>query len=317
MRAWVLYLFIFIFLVLNRNILAQADISMSAHWYNRANYNPASIARTDYLYLFTNIKQQWIGIDGAPQSYNIQASEYIHKLRSAFGFSFVGDKIGAAQAYNPMVSYAYRITNKQYWSLSIGLSAGLFTRIINGSMFEADVATDPSIPYSTNKTTSPDANLGMEFQDAHFVFGASSTHLFCIFKSNYTYLNTNHRYGYLIYKNSNPKLFNYNAGLQIINRKNLTVLEGNFGIRFKRQTGLLRGANEIWDIGLSYRTTKQMAILLGFNIYPDVKIGYSFNKTYSMELNKNNTHEIMVEWRVLKRSASTKYKCGSSRYWYQ
>ena len=32
---------------------AQADISMATHWYNRANYNPASIARTEYIYLFS------------------------------------------------------------------------------------------------------------------------------------------------------------------------------------------------------------------------------------------------------------------------
>ena len=33
-------------------IYAQADISMSTHWYNRASYNPASIVRPDYMYFF-------------------------------------------------------------------------------------------------------------------------------------------------------------------------------------------------------------------------------------------------------------------------
>ena len=44
--------------------MAQADISMATHWYNRANYNPASIARTEYIYIFSDIQEQWVGIDG-------------------------------------------------------------------------------------------------------------------------------------------------------------------------------------------------------------------------------------------------------------
>lgn len=122
---------------------AQADISMATHWYNRANYNPASIARPEYLYFFSNVRQQWLGINGSPAVFNIQLSQYIHPMRSAFGISLVGDKIGVTRAYNPMLTYAYRIANDPEWSFSMGLAAGVFTRFIDGSLYEPVIVTDP------------------------------------------------------------------------------------------------------------------------------------------------------------------------------
>lgn len=311
-----IYLIVIAIMVSGIKTMAQSDICMSTHWYNRANYNPASIARTDYLYLFSNIRQQWIGVDGAPKVFNVQASEYIHSLRSAFGVSLVGDKIGATQAYNPMLTYAYRIANKQEWALSMGLSAGMFMRIVDGSLFEADNVNDPSVNYGSEKIIRPDVNMGLEFQNKHFIFGMSSTHLLSIFKPSDIFINTNHRYGYVIYKNTEPKFYNYNVGLQMVNRQNLSILEGNICVRFKRPTGLLNGAREMFDVGLTYRTTKQLTVLFGLNISPNVRLGYAYDHSFSSGYNQNWTHEIMFECRLPQKAASTRFRCGNNLFWY-
>jgi type IX secretion system PorP/SprF family membrane protein len=311
-----LHMLVIVCLIPGIKAMAQADISMTTHWYNRANYNPASIARLNYLYLFSNIRQQWLGVNGAPQVFNVQASEYIHSLRSAFGLSMVSDKIGATLAFNPMVTYAYRISNGEQWALAMGLSAGVFTRIVDGSLFEADDTNDPSLQYDKEKTVRPDINSGLEFQTQHFIFGISSTHLLSIFKPSDIFLNTNHRYGYAIYKNTTPEYFNYNIGLQVVNRYNLTVLEGNIHIRFKRTTGLIKGASEIFDVGLTYRTSQQMSLLSGINITPDIRAGYAYIQNFRSGVYLNGTHEIMVEWRIPCKAASTKMKCGDNEFWY-
>lgn len=295
---------------------AQADISMATHWYNRANYNPASIARTEYFYLFSNVRQQWIGVAGAPQVFNVQASEYIHQLRSAFGVSLVGDKIGVTQAFNPMLTYAYRISNNLDWSLSMGISAGVFIRSVDGSLFEAVTAIDPSIHNNMERITKPDANTGFEFQNTHFIFSISSTHLFSIFKSDSLFLNTNHQYGSVIYKNSNPEILNYHLGLQVVNRYRLTVYEGNVSIRVKRPTGLIGGPKEIFDIGLTYRSTQQMTLLFGLNISQNLRIGYAYDQSFNPGAYQNGTHEIMLEYRIPSKAASTHCECENQNYWY-
>lgn len=295
---------------------AQADISMATHWYNRANYNPASIARTEYLYIFTNVRQQWIGVDGAPQVFNIQASEYIHKMRSAFGLSLVGDKIGATRAYNPMLTYAYRVSNDRDWSFAMGLSAGVFLRSVDGTLFEAQTTSDPSILYDIEKITRPDANVGFEFQNNHFIFSISSTHLLTIDKSDSLFLNTPHQYGAVIYKNTNPELFNYHLGLHVVNRHNLAVLEGNASIRFKRPTGLVGGPKEIFDLGMTYRSTRQMTFLFGLNISPNLRVGYAYDQFFNTGGYRNGTHEMMLEYRIPGKAASTHCQCENQGYWY-
>jgi type IX secretion system PorP/SprF family membrane protein len=297
-------------------VTAQSDISMITHWYNRANYNPASIARIDYLYLFSNVRQQWLGVDGAPQVVNIQASEYVHKLRSAFGLSLVGDKIGVTQSYNPMLSYAYRIAGKRGWSMSLGLAAGILSRSVNGSLFDADNDADNALYYSNVQSTQPDVNTGFEFQNENFVVGASSTHITTLFNSISSSNMTNHRYAYFIYKSTKPELFNYNVGLQIVNRNNLTVLEGNVNFRIKRPTGLLKGPGELFDVGMTLRTSKQLSLLLGTNILPDLRMGYAYDQTFGSNYNRNGTHEIMIEYRIPTNTASPGARCGRSKFWY-
>jgi type IX secretion system PorP/SprF family membrane protein len=295
---------------------AQADISMATHWYNRANYNPASIARTEYIYLFSNVREQWIGVDGAPKIFNVQASEYFNRMHSAFGISLVGDRIGVTQAYNPMLTYAYRVSNERDWAFSLGLSAGVFTRFVDGSRFDAVTVIDPSIPYNMNSITQPDANFGLEFQSTYFVLSASTTHLFSIGKSDNLFLNTNHRYGSVIFKNTNPEMINYHLGVQVVNRDNLTYFEGNAGIRFKHQTGLVGGPREIFDIGFTYRTSQSMTLLFGLNITQNLRVGYAYDQSFVTGYNPGGTHELMIECRIPSKAASTHCICESQGYWY-
>jgi len=315
-KRYILYTVISMLTLPGMRILAQTDISMATHWYNRANYNPASIAKPDYLYLFSNVRKQWVNVDGAPTVFNVQASEYIHSMRSAFGISLVSDRIGVTHSINPMLTYAYRITSNRDWSLSMGVSAGVFSRFIDGSLFEAENISDPSLTYNTERILKPDANVGIEFQNRHVVFGLSSTHILSLAKDSALFLNANHRYAYAIYKNTDPELFNYNIGLQVVNRYNLTVLETNASIRFKIPTGLATGPRELFDLGLTYRTSKQMTFLFGLNITPNIRTGYAYDQNFSSGLSHYATHEIMLEYRIPSKAASTCVQCQNQDYWY-
>ena len=296
--------------------LSQSDISMATHWYNRANYNPASIARTEYIYLFSNVREQWTGIDGAPRVFNVQASQFFNYMNSAFGISLVGDRIGVTQAYNPMLTYAYRISNERDWAFSMGLSAGVFTRFTFGSRYEALTIVDPAIVYDKNSITRPDANVGFEYQSTYFVVSLSSTHLFSIGKSDNLFLNANHRYGSVIFKNTNPNMFNYHVGIQVINRDNYTVYEGNAGVRFKHQTGLVKGPREIFDLGMTYRSSRSMTFLFGINLARDFRIGYAYDHSFIPGYYPNGTHELMLEIRIPSKISSTHCICEAQGYWY-
>ncbi|MEI6142093.1 MAG: PorP/SprF family type IX secretion system membrane protein [Mariniphaga sp.] len=316
MRRFIDSILIILSLTSGIKVMAQADISMATHWYNRANYNPASIARPEYFYLFSNVRNQWVGVKGAPQVLNLQASAYIHDLHSAFGLSIVSDKIGVTKSYNPMVTYAHRISNARDWSLSMGFSAGVFARSVDGSLYESITILDPAIQYDITSTIKPDANIGFEYQSNHFILSLSSTHLFSVYRADTLFLNTTHRYGSLTYTNNNPELFNYHLGIQVVNRHNLTVIEGKAGIRFKRPTFLAGGPKEIFDIGITYRSSQQITLLFGLSVSQNMRVGYAYDQGFSQGYTPNGSHEIMIEFRIPSKAASTRCNCMNADYWY-
>lgn len=297
---------------------SQADISLSTNWFNRGSYNPASITRTDYIYLFSNVRAQWTNIDGAPKVLNFQASEYIHSLRSAFGLSLLSDQIGLTQTINPMFTYAFRISNESDWSVSMGLSAGIFSRSINGSLFNAVTVIDPLLLYNIETVSSPDANLGAEFQNKNIVIGLSTTHLFSIGKADNLFLNTNHRYGYFIYKNTDFEIFNYDVGLMAVNRNNLTVLEANGVVHLKKQNGLSNTPHEMLDLGITYRTSKQLSLMFGINISPNLKVGYAYDQSFIPGYSQNSTNEIILNLRIPSKAATICEQCRAEQnYWFR
>ena len=294
-------------------VFAQADIVMSTHWYNRAGYNPAFIARPDYLYLFSNYRRQWVGVKGAPEVLNVQASEYIHNLRSAFGISMMVDNIGASRVLNPMILYAYRIQGSHNRSLSLGLSGGVFQRSVDASGFNPDNPNDPAVLYDQEKIIRPDANIGIEFQTSSFIFGLSSTHLFSIGNPDDSYLNSNHQYGYAIYKNNKSENYFYKLEILAVYRDNITLVEGNAFIRFKHSKGLMKGPREIFDFGISYRSSRQMIFLVGILLTPNLRLGYAYDHSFIKSYYASGTHELMLEYRIFTKAASTKYICGRRR----
>jgi len=298
-----------------QKVFAQADINMSTHWYNRGNYNPASIARPDYMYVFANARTQWVGVAGAPKVLNVEVSDYYNPLRSAFGLSFVSDKIGVTSFVNPMLTYAYQLSNDDKWSLSMGLSAGVFLRSTDISLLNPYTPGDQYIYNVPENTIKPDANLGIEFQNSFLILGASSTHLFALGNSDSLFYNSNHIFGYAIYKNTSNELIHFNIGTQIVYRNNLIVLEGNANVKFRYSNGT-RNVRDVFDIGLSYRTSKIAVLALGFYITEDLRLGYAYDKNFVPGYSERDTHEIMFEYRIPLESATPCYSCRKQT-WYR
>ena len=306
----------FFCLAAGNKTFSQTDISMATHWYNRRNYNPASIARTDYIYLFSNVRSQWTGITGAPRVGNVQVSGYFNSINSAFGLSAVNDQIGITNALNPMLNYAYRLSNDQSWSLSFGVGLGAYIRTFDISSYAPVTDLDPALLRDVAPQTKPDANIGVEFQNASFIIGISSTHLFSIFKDSTLFLNANHRYGYAIYKNTRSEMLNYYLGVQVVNRSNIFVVEGNGTVRFKHPTGLSTGSREIFDLGLTYRSTRQLTALFGVNLTENFRVGYAYDQSFITGYNQNGSHEIMLEYRIPFQNAVCK-TCRDLQLWYR
>jgi hypothetical protein len=59
-----------------------------------------------------------------------------------------------------------------------------------------------------------------------------------------------------------------------------------------------------------------MAFLVGILISPDLRIGYAYDHSFAGGYNSNGTHEVMIEYRIPSKVASTRIRCGDELFWY-
>jgi len=298
MKTRFIFCLLLFLIIFSRLAMGQADVSSTTHWYNRSLFNPASIARDGFVYMFSNVRRQWTGVDGAPTVYTLQASGFSDEHQSAVGFSFTKDDIGLTSALNPTIQYAHRVGLTPKLDLSLGMAAGVYSRQVNASLYEAEIIDDPALNYSDERYTSPDAHLGFELQGKHFLAGASTTHVFALFKKDDDFLIANHRYVYALYRNSDSELYNITAGIQLSNRRNLTVFEASTIIRVKRPTGLVKGPTELFDLGFTFRSVQELTLITGIHITPNMRLGYTYDFNFSNAIKSNGTHEILLEYRI-------------------
>ncbi len=300
---------IFFSLFLYQNLFSQVDLDLVSNYYNRSIYNPASITGSEYIYLFTNARLQWKDIVGAPRTFNAEVYGYSDKFNSALGLSLMSDQLGFVKFMNPKLTYAYQISNdRENWTLSMGISGGIYSRFIDRSLYDPVEIEDPALFYNFENIIRPDVNIGFEFESEHFIAGLSTTHLFSILKSKMLLFNTNHRYGYVIYRNSYLEMLNYDIGLRCINHQNFIIMELKGDVHFKHSTGSNYGIREMLDVGFSYQTSKQLSAMFGINISPSFKVGYVFNKSFLPGYSQNNTNEFLLICRFPVKSNSLSNK---------
>ena len=59
-----------------------------------------------------------------------------------------------------------------------------------------------------------------------------------------------------------------------------------------------------------------MTFLLGVNINSNFRVGYAYDQSFSTGISKNATHEVMLEYRIPSKAASTCIQCRNEDYWY-
>src|SRR5688572_25212026 len=189
-------LFILIFLFCFSGILrAQQKPQFSQYMTNNYLLNPAVTGIESYTNLKLGYRQQWVGLEGAPQSYYMTGHGAIGRMperksvikngRKTFipyrkmgvpngriaqsrpskphqgvGGSILMDQTGPISTTSLNVSYAVHIPLTRRIKASAGLSTGLLMFKYNPALIQTAVANDPTLNTPIVKETMMDLTLG-------------------------------------------------------------------------------------------------------------------------------------------------------------
>jgi type IX secretion system PorP/SprF family membrane protein len=266
---------------------AQQDPMYTHYMYNTLSINPAYAGSRDALSILALGRFQWVGLDGAPMTQTFQVhSPIIGGL--AGGISLVNDKIGPTNSTQLYVDLAYHFNLGKNHRLGIGIKAGVDFFNNNLSTLITDQPNDPSFAQNISRTL-PNAGIGIYYHHTNAYFGFSIPRL--IEQSISDNAADQKRHYFLIAGGYIPCTRNF--GLKptaLVKIVEGAPVQGDFTLEamFMKK----------FSVGAMYRSLDGVGALLGWNIRPNFRIGYSFDWPLT-ELSRSGqygSHEIMLRY---------------------
>ncbi len=157
---------------------AQQDAQYTQYMYNTMTVNPAYAGSRGQLSIAALYRAQWVGLDGAPETFTLNIHSPIRESRLGWGVSVVNDNIGNGVVQETYLDAAvsYTVDVSAFGKLSFGLKLGGdllnldFTKLAN---FDNEPIPQDNIE---NRFT-PNVGVGVYYHTDKFYAGISAPDL--------------------------------------------------------------------------------------------------------------------------------------------
>lgn len=154
------------------SVYSQQEPQYTQYMYNKLPLNSGYTGSREVLSIRALYRNQWAGIEGAPQTATFSIHSPLKKEASALGFYLVNDRLGVTNQTWFSASYAYRVPLGKDVKLSIGINAGLLWYKSNLTELRVHEQQDAVFQYNVNKIL-PDVGAGLYIYHKYAYFGFS------------------------------------------------------------------------------------------------------------------------------------------------
>jgi type IX secretion system PorP/SprF family membrane protein len=285
--------------------LAQQDAQYTQYMYNTMTVNPAYAGSRGELSIAALYRSQWVGLDGAPETFTLNLHSPIRNSKVGYGFSVVHDNIGdgvVQETYlDAVVSYTIDVSREA--KLSFGLSAG-------GNMLSLDFSglrnfdSEPVQGDNIDNRFSPNMGVGMYYHTNRFYAGLSAPNLF---QTEYfdnsrqdandiQFLSKERINFYMI----TGYVFDLNSNLKL-KPALLTKMVSGAPLQLDLSATFLY--NEKFSFGAAYRWDAAFSGLIGFQLNQQLMLGLAYDRETTdlggTQFN-DGTFEIFLRWELIK-----------------
>ncbi len=122
-RGKIAYIKIIFLFFASHQLLAQQDFQLSQYMFNTLSYNPAYAGFNGTISAAGVFRQQWAGVEGAPQTTLITIDSPIRLLHGGAGLSMYVDELALFRLQTLRLAYSYHMNLGQS-KLGLGMHAG-------------------------------------------------------------------------------------------------------------------------------------------------------------------------------------------------
>ena len=305
-------------------IVGQQDPQYSQYMFNQFAVNPGSAGSNEAICINGVHRSQWVGITdvnsglkghpvtyaftvNAPFTINVKEKATLH----GFGVTVMSDQIGFTQNISAGLSYAYRMNlgfGDNAGRLGIGVSGMVLNNAFNAQWHTPNGRweEDPNIPAENASDVGFDMGFGIFYRAERVYVGVSATHLF---EPTLSYERANYRMRRHYYATAGCTLPLQNPAWEA--SPSLMAYSDMVSTQFTANINFIYN-KRVWG-GVGYRLNDAIIAMIGFDLFNGVKIGYSFDYTYTNLRNSftlGGSHEIVVGYcfNLIRDKVVRKYK---------
>ena len=274
-------------LVSASTVYGQQDPQYTQYMYNMNILNPAYAGSQGVGSLGILGRTQWVGVDGAPQTFTVSASSPLGN-NLGVGLSIIHDEIGPVKEDNLYADISYTIRTSDEGRLAFGIKAG-FTFLNVRQLILGESADPLNVPVNQ---ISPNFGAGLYYYTDKFYVGLSVPNFLetiHLEKGNGIVSTASEKMHYFL---TSGYVFNIDDNLKL---KPSALIKAVTGAPISVDLSANLLVDDKFEIGLSHRLDDSISGMVGFQVSQDFRIGYAYDHTITRFGNFNSgSHEIML-----------------------
>lgn len=329
-------------------LAAQQRPHYTQYILNQYILNPALSGVENYTDVKLSVRDQWVGLNGAPKTtylsihapigkndYRTSATSYevpgqnprgkyywenytAAEPHHGIGMTVINDKTGSFNRFTANATYAYHLGLTPTTNLSAGFSVGITNVSLDrnktdfsGTGDPFDPATGASLSGELNRIR-PDVGFGLWLYSKNYFVGLSAQQIIpqkLVFTDDAAFLSK----GRLI-----PHVF-FTAGYRFLLGEDINAIpsvmvkyiNGSSETNFQPEANLKLQYRDLLWLGGSYRYENGYSAMAGLNVSNTFNVGYAYDfTTTALNTVSRGTHEIMLGFLI-----GNKYSGKCPRCW--
>jgi len=253
---------------------AQQDPQYTQYMYNMNVINPAYAGSREALSLTALYRNQWSGLDGAPETFTFSGHLPINE-RIGVGLSAIADQIGPVKEQNLYADVSYTLNLGGEHRLAFGVKAGMTFHDVG--LIDLDLIDPADEAFASNiNQTYPNIGAGFYYYTNRYYLAFSVPNML-----NSVHLDADGRsYG------SEVQHY-FLTGGYVFDLSPNTKFKPSVMVKsaFEAPTSFDVNANFLFydrfEIGASYRLDDSFSGLVNFAVTPGIRVGYAYDHIIS------------------------------------
>ncbi len=283
------------------SINAQVGGLYSQYMFNGLVINPAYAGSIEDAMSFTAFyRDQWAGVDGAPQDLTLSAHGPFGKNKKVgLGVFLENNREGLTNWYNFFASYSYKFELQNNATLSAGLQGG--ASLLQANLLEGDAPDgqvfDPALGFES--AWRPNFGAGLYYYSDRLYIGVSVPYILeqrSIRDKDGVEISLNQGARTRQYLLTGGYVFPINDNLKLKPSALLRVFQGGYDPVVADLSASLF-IREAFSLGITYRTGAEIGavvFMLGYRAPNGLRVGYAYDNSFDDISRYTSSHEVLI-----------------------